>query len=332
MFSKRLLRIKALHQLLTQVACARAVHARQGVGDCLAGVQCPAPELLGKSYENIKLVHASYCQLFGWWRQIQAARLRTGARLPEGASLQTYSLLPLLEKKVKQHELARRYPAIWEDRLVEESYDAYIASLTPAAEGLLENPEKRDARGEGGGAGNPGATPPGDQPDPAWQQLKHMATFAYHHRRLQDGASFADLEWNEHKWLTHRLLMKSLKQLAAGHPDAFSIYIAAPTPLERGMMDALLTGVSREAAHHSALFADMIPNWELDRLYLLDDLLLRLALAELAAPSAPPYPLLLTEYMEIANIYSHPDSARFLNGVLEAIWKKGLLPGVQAAE
>ncbi|MEL7167708.1 MAG: transcription antitermination factor NusB [Bacteroidota bacterium] len=65
-----------------------------------------------------------------------------------------------------------------------------------------------------------------------------------------------------------------------------------------------------------------VENWEVERLALVDRLLLRLAIGEfLGFPDIPPK-VSINEALDIAKRYSTPRSAHFLNGVLDAVLKE----------
>ena len=64
------------------------------------------------------------------------------------------------------------------------------------------------------------------------------------------------------------------------------------------------------------------PNWEFNRISLIDRLLLKMAIAEyLYFPSIPPR-VSINEYVEIAKEYSSPKSKIFINGVLHNVLKE----------
>jgi transcription antitermination protein NusB len=80
------------------------------------------------------------------------------------------------------------------------------------------------------------------------------------------------------------------------------------------------------------LIGEAAIGWELDRMAVVDRLVLRLATAELLDPEGPPDAVVLDEAVELAKVYSTEESGSFVNGVLSAIVKVlaadgGHLPG-----
>jgi N utilization substance protein B len=59
--------------------------------------------------------------------------------------------------------------------------------------------------------------------------------------------------------------------------------------------------------------------WPLDRMAVVDRIVLRLALAELLDPEGPPTAVVIDEAVELAKEYSTDESGRFVNGILSTI-------------
>ena len=60
-------------------------------------------------------------------------------------------------------------------------------------------------------------------------------------------------------------------------------------------------------------------HWPLERMAVVDRLVLRLALGELLDPDGPPTAVVIDEAVELAKVYSTAESGRFVNGILSAI-------------
>ena len=68
--------------------------------------------------------------------------------------------------------------------------------------------------------------------------------------------------------------------------------------------------------------ADASQHWRIERLAVIDRLLLRLAVNEwLAHPGTPPR-VVIDEAIELARAYSGEEAARFVNGVLDGVFKR----------
>jgi len=67
------------------------------------------------------------------------------------------------------------------------------------------------------------------------------------------------------------------------------------------------------------VIAERVDNWEMDRIALIDRILLRIGITELLHfPDIPPK-VSINEVIEIAKDYSTSNSSKFINGILDAV-------------
>ena len=78
----------------------------------------------------------------------------------------------------------------------------------------------------------------------------------------------------------------------------------------------LLEAVEVHGERAEALIARQSLQWALDRIALLDRLIMTLAISELLTEDAPPVAVVLDEAVELAKTYSTDESPSFVNGVL----------------
>lgn len=64
---------------------------------------------------------------------------------------------------------------------------------------------------------------------------------------------------------------------------------------------------------------EKVANWEMNRIALIDKILLRIGISELLYFSDIPPKVTINELIEIAKIYSTSGSGKFINGILDAI-------------
>ena len=83
----------------------------------------------------------------------------------------------------------------------------------------------------------------------------------------------------------------------------------------------LLKSVAVNDEELTAQLKGRTPNWEQDRITLLDMILLKLAIAEFLYFPSIPSKVIINEYLEIAKEYSTPKSSTFINGILDVISK-----------
>lgn len=79
----------------------------------------------------------------------------------------------------------------------------------------------------------------------------------------------------------------------------------------------------RKSINHNSEFEELIKlktqNWELDRIALLDIILMKMALCEVLYFPSIPVKVTLNEYIEISKYFSTPKSKVFINGILDKI-------------
>jgi transcription antitermination protein NusB len=73
------------------------------------------------------------------------------------------------------------------------------------------------------------------------------------------------------------------------------------------------------ADKYEKLIAEKTTNWEVDRIAIIDNILIKMALAELLEFSSIPVKVTLNEYIEISKGYSSEKSKVFINGVLDKL-------------
>ena len=92
----------------------------------------------------------------------------------------------------------------------------------------------------------------------------------------------------------------------------------APDPFARALVD----GAEAHRSEADALIAEASVGWPLDRMAVVDRLVLRLAVAELLDPAGPPVAVVIDEAVELAKTYSTEESGGFVNGVLSTVAAK----------
>jgi N utilization substance protein B len=75
-----------------------------------------------------------------------------------------------------------------------------------------------------------------------------------------------------------------------------------------------------QATEHNTLIKDHTENWDIDRIAMMDMILMRMALSEARECKQIPLKVTLNEYIEISKYYSTPKSSNFINGVLDKLF------------
>ncbi len=84
-------------------------------------------------------------------------------------------------------------------------------------------------------------------------------------------------------------------------------------------MCTLLAGAEATRAEADSRITAASVGWPLDRMAVIDRLVLRLAVAELLDDDGPPMAVVIDEAVELVKTYSTDDSGSFVNGILATI-------------
>jgi N utilization substance protein B len=89
----------------------------------------------------------------------------------------------------------------------------------------------------------------------------------------------------------------------------------------RDFANGLVRGTISRVTEIDGLLAARAQNWRVERMAVIDRLILRLAVYELLAEPATPSRVVINEAIELARTFSGDESVAFVNGVLDAVRK-----------
>ena len=102
---------------------------------------------------------------------------------------------------------------------------------------------------------------------------------------------------------------------------------ADPTPdvmvdeVGRTFANALVAGTVSRVSETDELIAAHLKNWRLERVAVIDRLVLRLAIYELLTEPGTPAKVIINEALELARTFSGEEPVPLINGVLDAVRK-----------
>jgi transcription antitermination protein NusB len=103
----------------------------------------------------------------------------------------------------------------------------------------------------------------------------------------------------------------------AGPPDVHD-----PGEDEHAFVVALVRGAIDNRNALDERIGDAAENWRVERMAVLDRLVMRLALQELLAHRDSPPRVVISEAIELARAYSGEEAAKFVNGVLDGAYRR----------
>ena len=137
---------------------------------------------------------------------------------------------------------------------------------------------------------------------------------------LYDYYSDIDLPFNSDYQLAVYLVWKFFGEM----PDSFCADSKLP-PIykveddDKEFVVKLLEKTILHADEYMEMVKTNITNWDYDRLALMDRIIIFMAMSEFCEFHSIPVKVTINEYIEIAKLYSTPESHRFVNGMLDRI-------------
>lgn len=90
----------------------------------------------------------------------------------------------------------------------------------------------------------------------------------------------------------------------------------------KAFAERLAAGVSNTVANLDPVITEAAEHWRLERMNVMDRLILRLAIYEFLHEPETPAKVIINEALELARTFSGDDAVRFINGILDAIRRR----------
>ena len=122
-----------------------------------------------------------------------------------------------------------------------------------------------------------------------------------------------------YQWEVGRVSMFEVRQTFWTHgPDTRD-----PLPADlQAFATTLADGVAARVEELDPIVAESAEHWRLERMNVMDRLILRLAVYEFMHEPGTPAKVVINEALELARTFSGDDSVAFVNGILDAIRRK----------
>ncbi len=132
--------------------------------------------------------------------------------------------------------------------------------------------------------------------------------------------------WQEDKSLVIGALKKIIKQLPEVNERFFDEYLPDDdTVIDFGRK--LIEVTMEQAPELEKLIEPTLKNWDMERLAVLDVIIIKMALVEFLYFPTIPTKVTLDEYVDVSKEYSTPKSKDFVNGILDKLMKTLLEEG-----
>ncbi|MGV3641962.1 MAG: transcription antitermination factor NusB, partial [Adhaeribacter sp.] len=153
------------------------------------------------------------------------------------------------------------------------------------------------------------------------QVVKHIfKTIIFKDKNLQSLFEERDLNWEENKVIVKNLVNKTVKLLDEESDENLMLLdLSANWEDDRAFFEELYHQTLAEDAKYEAIITAAIQNWDVERVAVIDKIILKMALCEMHIFRSIPVKVTINEYIEVSKLYSTPKSKQFINGVLDKL-------------
>ena len=116
------------------------------------------------------------------------------------------------------------------------------------------------------------------------------------------------------------MVIKTIKKIdAKGDNSAIIMPVYSDEEDDVEFVKTLFRETIKNEAENAQLIANKTKNWEIERIAMVDILLMKMALTELTAFKSIPVKVTLNEYIDLSKGFSTPKSKIFVNGILDKL-------------
>ncbi|MEM7055760.1 MAG: transcription antitermination factor NusB [Bacteroidota bacterium] len=157
------------------------------------------------------------------------------------------------------------------------------------------------------------------------QHLEYlMQAIIFEQKAIQEFFSDLDLSWEAHKRIVKKIVNQALTALEESTEKDSKLGVPEASP-EWEEAQHFYTDLTTKTLEQDQAFDDLIRqhirNWTIDRIVLLDKVILKLAMCEMMHFVNIPIKVSINEYIDLSRTYSTPQSGQFINGVLDSVAK-----------
>ncbi len=144
---------------------------------------------------------------------------------------------------------------------------------------------------------------------------------------LQNELEEQNIYWNDDLDFVVSMVIKTIRKFKSENDSNNYIMKLYKDDEDKEFMIKLFRNAIVNEDQNRTIIESYTPNWDVDRIAIMDVLIMELALTELMEFSTIPIKVTLNEYIELAKYYSTNRSGTFINGVLDRITKDFTLEG-----
>ncbi len=129
----------------------------------------------------------------------------------------------------------------------------------------------------------------------------------------------SDISWADDKHILKSMLVKTFKNYEEGNSVINLVMLSNNWEDDREFFGRLFEITITEDKEYEKLIAEKSKNWDIDRIAILDKIILKMALCEMIHFPSIPIKVSINEYIELSKNFSTPKSKKFVNGILDVL-------------
>lgn len=153
-----------------------------------------------------------------------------------------------------------------------------------------------------------------------WRQVYRQ--FICDNDELDDILEEMDIYWNDDKPVVDTFVLKTIKKFTEASTDGQPLQPEYRDDTDRSFAVRLLRHTLTGADTYTGYIASTTRRWDVNRIALMDRIILQMALAEIVSFPEIPVGVSINEYVELAKSYGSPKSGKYVNATLDTIVKR----------
>ncbi len=145
--------------------------------------------------------------------------------------------------------------------------------------------------------------------------MKDVVNFELLHSFYED----ASIYWIDDWELVNLMLLKSIKSIDIEDHKGLALLSIFKDADDKVFAIDLFRKTILNGSRFDTLIAEKARNWEMDRIAVMDLIIIKMGLIEITSFANIPLRASLNEYIELAKMYSSPKSRVFVNGILDKL-------------
>jgi transcription antitermination protein NusB len=128
-----------------------------------------------------------------------------------------------------------------------------------------------------------------------------------------------DISWSEDKHILKSMIVKTFKNIESENGTIDPILLSNNWDEDKDFFRKLFEITVSHDKEYEKLIAEKSKNWDIERIAIMDKIILKMALCEMIHFPSIPVKVSINEYIELSKNFSTPKSKKFVNGILDVL-------------